>query len=45
MGNHNHAIGRSEVAEGFVVARKRVKARGAKEPYCKHAAIRRKEAA
>ena len=45
MGNHNHVIGRSEVAEGFVVARKRVKARGAKEPYCKHAAIRRKEAA
>ena len=31
MGNHNYAIGRSEVAERFVVARKRVKARGAKE--------------
>ena len=33
MGNHNYAIGRREAAEGFVVARKRVKARGAKGPY------------
>lgn len=45
MGKLNHAIGRSEVAEGSIVARKRVKARGAKGPYCKHATIRRKEAA
>ena len=44
MGKHNHAIGRSEVSEGSIVAGKRVKARGAKGPYCKHAAIRRKEA-
>ena len=45
MGKHNHAIARSEVSEGSIVARKRVKARGAKGPHCKHAAIRRKEAA
>ena len=45
MGNHNHAFGRSEVSEGSIVAGKRVKARGAKGPHCKHAAIRRKEAA
>ena len=45
MGNHNHAIGWSEVSEGSIVAGKRVKTRGAKGPYCKHATIRRKEAA
>ena len=39
VGNHNHASGRSEESEGLVVARKRVKARGAKGPYCKHAGI------
>ena len=41
MGNHNHAIGWSEVSEGSIVAGKRVKARGAKGPYCKHATIRK----
>ena len=45
MGKHNHGIDRSEVSEGSIVAGKRVKARGAKGPHCKHAAIRRKEAA
>ena len=45
MGKHNHAIDRSEDSEGSIVAGKRVKARGAKGPHCKHAAIRRKEAA
>ena len=45
MGKHNHVIARSEVSEGSIVARKRVKARGAKGPYCKHAAIKRKESA
>ena len=44
MGNHNHAIGRSEVSEGSIVARKRVKARGAKGPYCKHATIKKEGA-
>ncbi len=41
MGKHNHAIGWSEVSEGSIVAGKRVKARGAKGPYCKHATIRK----
>ena len=45
MGKHNHAIARREVSEGSIVVRKRVKARGAKGPHCKHAAIRRKEPA
>lgn len=46
MGKHNHVIARSEVSEGSIVARKRVKVRGAKGPYCKHATIKtRKEAA
>ena len=39
MGNHNHAIGRTEESEGFVVAMKRGNARGAKGPYCKYVAI------
>jgi hypothetical protein len=39
VGNHNYASGRSEESGGLVVARKRVKARGAKEPYCRHAGI------
>lgn len=33
-GNHNCAIGWKENAAGFIVARKRGNARGAKEPYC-----------
>ena len=41
MGKHNHVIGRSEVSEGSIVARKRVKVRGAKGPHCKHATINR----
>ncbi len=41
MGKHNHAISRSEDSEGSIVAGKRVKARGAKGPYCKHATIRK----
>ena len=46
MGKHNHAIARSEVSEGSIVARKRVKVRGAKGPHCKQATIKtRKEAA
>lgn len=40
MGKHNHAIARSEVSEGSIVARKRVKARGAKGPHCKQATIK-----
>ena len=46
MGKHNHAVARSEVSEGSIVARKRVKARGAKGPHCKRATIKtRKESA
>jgi hypothetical protein len=45
VGNHNHATGRNEESEGLVVARKRVKVRGAKEPCCKHADNKRGEAA
>ena len=44
-GNHNRAIGWKENAAGSVVAGKRVKARGAKGPYCKHGNIKEKEAA
>ena len=44
-GNHNRVTGWKENAAGSVVAGKRVKARGAKGPYCKHANIKGKEAA
>jgi len=44
-GNHNRGIGWKENAAGLVVAEKQAKACGAKGPYCKHADIRRKEAA
>jgi hypothetical protein len=45
VGNHNHVRGRDEESAGQIVARKRVKARGAKMPYCKHADHKRGEAA
>lgn len=45
VGNHNHVTGRDEESEGLVVAEKRVKARGAKEPCCRHADNKRGEAA
>jgi hypothetical protein len=44
-GNHNHAIGRNERAEGSVVARKRGNARGAKGPCCKRVNIKTVETA
>ena len=39
MGNHNHAIGRNEESEGFIVTVKRWKLRGVKGPYCKYVVI------
>jgi hypothetical protein len=45
VGNHNHALGQDEESAGSIVARKRVKARGAKRPCCKHANNKRGEAA
>lgn len=39
MGNHNHAIGRLEESEGFIVMVKREKLRGVKGPYCDNANI------
>lgn len=45
MGNHNHAIGRHEESEGFIVMVKREKLRGVKGPYCNYANINTGEAA
>jgi hypothetical protein len=45
VGNHNHGFGHDEESAGPIVARKRVKVRGAKRPYCKHANNKRGEAA
>jgi hypothetical protein len=45
VGNHNHDIGQDEESAGQIVARKRVKVRGAKKPCCKHANNKRGEAA
>jgi hypothetical protein len=39
MGNHNHANGRTEESEGFIVALKRGNARGVKGPHCKYVEI------
>ena len=39
MGNHNHAIGRTEESEGSVVAMKRGNACGVKGPHCKYVEI------
>ena len=39
MGNHNHANGRTEESEGFIVTVKRWKLRGVKGPYCKQVKI------
>jgi hypothetical protein len=39
MGNHNHANGRTEESEGFIVAMKRGNACGVKGPHCKYVEI------